>query len=489
MQHQILGISGFSSYFPPFRVQLQSWCDWTLADWDKTKNVVGNSFRMVGDKENVYTMSANAVIKLIQQYDIDPSSITYLALGTESSNDNSAGAIVIKGMVDEALISMGKNPLARNCEVPEFKHACLGSVYAIKSALRYLALDGANSKAIVVSADIAQYARGSTGEPTQGAGAVAMLLEENPKLLSLDLYHSGNSSAYRCLDFRKPMARFSGQTPQPNGHLKDMPLFNGKYSTTCYLDATIQAFSHMFTKIDAEPGQYLRDLDTLFMHRPYQNMPLKGWALTYLFGLTKGNSQDLAELESYCQVADVDLAKVVKELNSQPDVLALVKDNKMDVDIYPNALKALNTFRKSPKYDEVVNKKLALGSAATKEMGNLYTAALPAWIAAGLEEALDNDIELTGKAMLAVGYGSGDAAEVIPMSVVDDWQSAAQHISLKSSMNVAMDLNQEQYETLHDTGRSPVSPDMSLNEFEVKSIGSNDTDQDIEYYQYKPASN
>ena len=40
-----------------------------------------------------------------------------------------------------------------------------------------LACDGANRQAIVVSSDIAEYARGSSGESTQGAGAVALLLE------------------------------------------------------------------------------------------------------------------------------------------------------------------------------------------------------------------------------------------------------------------------------------------------------------------------
>ena len=70
-------------------------------------------------------------------------------------------------------------PLSRSCEVPELKHACLGGVYALKGALRFAALDGKGRKAIVVTADIAEYARGSTGEPTQGAGAVALLVERN----------------------------------------------------------------------------------------------------------------------------------------------------------------------------------------------------------------------------------------------------------------------------------------------------------------------
>ena len=35
----------------------------------------------------------------------------------------------------------------------------------------------ANHRALIAESDIAEYARGSSGEPTQGAGAVAMLLK------------------------------------------------------------------------------------------------------------------------------------------------------------------------------------------------------------------------------------------------------------------------------------------------------------------------
>ena len=50
---------------------------------------------------------ATAVIRLIDQYDIDPQRVSFLGLGTESSTDNSAGAIIIKGMVDQALQASG----------------------------------------------------------------------------------------------------------------------------------------------------------------------------------------------------------------------------------------------------------------------------------------------------------------------------------------------------------------------------------------------
>src|SRR5215470_1985948 len=165
-----VGISGFAAYLPRYRVNLEDWCRWTGDNWDKVAAVVGRSFRMRAPNENAYTMAASAGRRLIQAYDIDPSRVGYFALGTESSNDNSIGAVIVKGMVNDALKSLGAPALGRHCEVPEFKHACLGGVYAMKSAARYVALDGADKLAIVVCSDIAEYARGSSGEATQGAG-------------------------------------------------------------------------------------------------------------------------------------------------------------------------------------------------------------------------------------------------------------------------------------------------------------------------------
>ena len=40
-----VGISGFAAYVPPYRVSLEDWCRWTGAPWDKTRAVVGHSFR------------------------------------------------------------------------------------------------------------------------------------------------------------------------------------------------------------------------------------------------------------------------------------------------------------------------------------------------------------------------------------------------------------------------------------------------------------
>jgi 3-oxoacyl-[acyl-carrier-protein] synthase III len=184
------GVSGMAVYVPRFRVRLEAWCDWTKNSWDKVKSVAGHSFRILGPREDLYTMAANASLRLIRQYGIDPKQVGFLGLGTESSKDNSAGAVIVRGMLDEALTSTGAGSLSRNLEVPEFKHACLGGVYALKGAQRYVTSDGRGRVAIVVCGDIAEYERGSTGEQTQGAGAVAMLVEPETRMLRVDLAHA-----------------------------------------------------------------------------------------------------------------------------------------------------------------------------------------------------------------------------------------------------------------------------------------------------------
>ncbi len=330
-----IGLSGLAAYVPPYRVWLEDWCDWTDSQWPKIREVVGRSFRVRGPDQSVYTMAATAVIRLIDQYDVDPTRIKFLGLGTESSTDNSAGAVIVKGMVDHALRERGKPPIARSCEVPEFKHACLGGVYAMKGAIRHLALDGAGSQAIVVCADIAEYARGSSGEPTQGAGAVAMLLEQDPDLAIVDLQGSGSSSDYRVMDFRKPMSRFCGQDRSETHQVQDFPVFNGKYSTTCYIDATLSALDDMYAKRELNPAEYIESLRTVFMHRPYRRMSETGWAIAYLFALARGNAGHRAELAAYCYEAGVDPAALAAEMQSEPAVAALANPESLHFEAYP----------------------------------------------------------------------------------------------------------------------------------------------------------
>src|SRR5262249_62388648 len=94
-------------YVPPLRVKLEEWCGWTGSTYAKVRAVVGSSFRIRAPHESIYTITANAALRLLLDYDVDPARVGFLGLGTESSSDNSAGAALLKGMVDQAPPHLG----------------------------------------------------------------------------------------------------------------------------------------------------------------------------------------------------------------------------------------------------------------------------------------------------------------------------------------------------------------------------------------------
>jgi len=477
-----IGISGIAVDVPPFRVDLQSWCDWSDAEWNKIRDVVGTGFRLPGPQQSVYTMAANAVLKLIDSYDVDPDSVRFLGLGTESSTDNSAGAVITKGMVDEALRQQAKAPLSRNCEVPEFKHACLGGVYALKNALRFLQTDGQGAKAIVVCADIAVYEPGSSGEPTQGSGAVALLLEANPTIATIDLQQSGNASDYRVVDFRKPIQYMNGDGK--TYACSNVPVFNGPYSASCYVDELLCALDNMVERRGLDASTYIRELDAVFMHRPFKRMPENGWGMAYLFSLLHGHED---ELRGYAESAGVDFASLCNEMRNRPHLSDFSVQERIGEDVFPLVNKVLRAFRHEPAYAKAVTGKMRLGAKLMEELGNLYTGALPAWLAAGLEQAVAEGIDLAGKEALLFGYGSGDAAEAIPMHIVPNWERAAAKIGIGDAMANAVELNEQQYRSLRK-GKSTALDFKPQAEFIVDRVGGETADgfQDkgIEYYRY-----
>jgi hydroxymethylglutaryl-CoA synthase len=433
-------------------------------------------------------MAANAVLRLIQDYDVDPTRVGFLGLGTESSTDNAAGAVIVRGMVDRALEELGLPRLARQLEVPEFKHACLGGVYALKNALRYVAFDGADKVAIVVAADVAEYERGSTGEQTQGAGAVAMLIEREPRMLAIDLARAGSASDYRGPDFRKPFARhFHEAYAERTKRLSDFPVFSGRYSTFAYLDETVHAVEAMLDRVEARAGQYYRDVQALFFHRPYHHMPIQAMSFLYVRGLARSERHG-EELQELCKEAGVTTEAVLLETSSVPDLYAQVLEGNVDKDPYEATSAVAAVVRKRQAFRELLQEKMGLGSEGARDLGNLYSAALPAWIAAGFEEAAQGDRQLAGCPMVMVGYGSGDAAEAIPMVPVAGWEAAARRIGFARALEGAIDLTREQYEALHDGQSVPALDYVPRNEFAILRVGEtyeqSFQDLGVEYYGY-----
>jgi hydroxymethylglutaryl-CoA synthase len=122
------------------------------------------------------------------------------------------------------------------------------------------------------------------------------------------------------------------------------------------------------------------------------------------------------------------------------------------------------------------------------ELGNLYSAALMVWVAAGLQEAGAAGTDLSASDLLMIGYGSGDASEVLAARVVAGWQEAAAKTNLRGALDGAIDLTQVQYEALHDGAAVRDLLPASRSGFVIERIGDRDepdfTDYGVEYYRH-----
>ncbi len=152
--------------------------------------------------------------------------------------------------------------LRSNCHTYETKHACFGAMAAVFSANDWISCGRANgSKALVIASDIARYPMGDPGEPTQGAGAVAMIISDKPNLLHFDSEISGNYTKH-VMDFWRPLY---SKTACVNGH----------YSIECYLNALEGALTDALHK-SRLPALYKMDqLQACLYHVPFTKMAAK----------------------------------------------------------------------------------------------------------------------------------------------------------------------------------------------------------------------
>ena len=162
--------------------------------------------------------------------------------------------------------------------------------------------------------------------------------------------------------------------------------------------------------------------------------------------------------------------------------------------LYPNAMRLAALLRRTESFRDFQQAKLGLGQQLTSELGNLYTASLPSWIAAGLEDAYHQNVDIAGQSFWAIGYGSGDASEAIPLQVSPSWREAAAKIKFHHALANAQDLQQVQYEALHDQGQDIITPSQSTIPLPILSIqrygeryDSEFQDLAVPYYQFNSA--
>ena len=169
--------------------------------------------------EDTVTMAVEAGAQVLAAFDIDPAEIGTLIVGTETGVDHSKPVAVY---VHDLL------GLNERCRTFETKHACYGAMAGLTSSMDWIASGRARGrKALVIASDIANYGLGTPGEPTQGAGAVAMVVDEQPRLLEIQPASIGDYTR-QVMDFWRPL-------------YSKYALADGQYSIQCYLDALAAA--------------------------------------------------------------------------------------------------------------------------------------------------------------------------------------------------------------------------------------------------------
>ena len=142
----------------------------------------------------------------------------------------------------------------------EVKHACYGGTLALRQALEWKLSGAAGDRAaLVIATDVALYALGDPGEPTQGAGAVAMVVDE-PRIAALDaVSHPWSEPAF---DFWRPVG-------------ESFPRVDGKFSLECYKRAAEHCFKGLVGAGDAD--RELSELAAICFHVPFPKMVKKAF--------------------------------------------------------------------------------------------------------------------------------------------------------------------------------------------------------------------
>lgn len=253
-----------------------------LAELAKARNVDPNKYKIgigqdyqavVPPTQDIVTLGAEAAQKVLS--DEDYAHLSTIIVATESGVDNSKSAgIYIKNL-------LGIDDYVR---VVELKEACYSGTAGVQFAKGLVALHPSD-RVLVIAADIARYGLNTPGEVTQGAGAVAMIISANPRLLALDPQTA--SYTRDVMDFWRPLYDTEARV-------------DGHYSTNVYNNF----FSHTFGRYSELTGTKLDDYQAICFHLPFTKMGTK--ALNTILGsrdddTAKRLRENLQASQRYCR--------------------------------------------------------------------------------------------------------------------------------------------------------------------------------------------
>jgi hydroxymethylglutaryl-CoA synthase len=368
--------------------------------------------------QDTIVFGANALTKLIIDHAIELKDIARIYVGTESAIDSSKplGSFLVALMEQK----FGQNTLSE-CDVVDFTFACIGGVDAMQNCIDYVKLNP-TKKAIVIATDFAKYDLNSTGEYTQGAGALAMLIKSNPRIIAFE--NNWATSTKGVFDFFKPYRTISKTAITGNASNepwfenleseveihKDQPVFDGQYSNQCYMDRTREAY-FSFKKLKNTTETVYDSWKSIVMHLPYAFQGRR--MLSEIYALDASNTT--------------------------------ISGNEDAVE-YQNILKEIS---KSEAYKEFVNEKLMPAEIASSLIGNLYTGSIFMGLLSTLAHFYDTEKEISGTIFGFLAYGSGSKSKVFEGTIQPNWKSAITSVHLFETLEKSLEIDFETYEKLH----------------------------------------
>lgn len=447
-----IGIDALATDFPKIVLPMETFAEGRGLEVAKLQKGLGlKSMSFTDVHQDVVTLAANACKKLLEQLPEEAiQTIDRLYVGTESGIDSSKPvATFVLGCLQQVF----PNADFSHFDVVDYQFACIGAVDALQNTLDYVRLHP-DRKAIVVATDLAKYDLGSGGEYTQGAGAVALLIAAQPKLIAIS--PSFGVATQHEFDFFKPRQTVSKEVitnvatnPEWQGVLeaevtfyKEQPVFDGQYSNTCYIRQIQAAYKQFAAK---SPNSSHASWARIAMHLPYSFQGRR----TFAHILAHENPDLLAD---------------------QPGT---TEDEK------------IRALTKTPMYLQLVDKKLAPAEAASGAVGNIYTGSIFLALASLFAVADAQNQDLTGEKVGFIAYGSGAKSKVFEGVVSDFWQTATRQIGLFEQLEQRVPIDFSTYIALHKKEQSlaVVAPKQ---EFVLQRIETqNPNKKGARYYEWK----
>ena len=358
--------------------------------------------------EDIVTMAANASHRLLERKGVDLEDIGRIDVATESAFDKSKPvstyvAGCLEQVFDGDLYHANKG---------ERKFACVSGTQAVDDAFNWIrAGRHQGRKALVIATDTALYARDDPGEATQGAGAVAMLVSENPDVVTFsDAQGFGSADE---TDFLKPNQQF--------------PSVDGKRSMQVYLARMREALQDFQRNGgDTHPDNFA----LIPFHTPFPGMVRKAAVLGYRHCIRGTEIED----------------EVAEEIGRQPREEAFD-----DRDAFMEAQKEYTeTLSETSQYREWYERTVEPTLAISQNVGNWYTGSVHIARAAGLQQALKTDRDVTGMQLLVGSYGSGAQAEIHAETIQEGWEEEVAQWNIDEQIEARRDLSFTEYEQIHD---------------------------------------